>query len=128
LRTVLDFLRKGDVLMVKRAERRLGELMEVARKAGKLAKPPLVKGAGRGKKGKTSGFRKTRGLSLKDQDIDKQLADRARKAAALPEDKFEAEVARAVDGLAPGVVDLCRCSPRHPRAAALQRPCGQARH
>jgi hypothetical protein len=68
----------------KRAERRFGELMEVARKAGKLAKPPLVKGPGRGKKGKTSGFQKTRGLSLKKQGIDKNLADRARKVAALP--------------------------------------------
>src|SRR6202521_5152333 len=85
LRTVLDFLRKGDVLMVKRAERRLGELMEADRKAGKSAKGNAVKGAkpgpGRGKKGqKSAGRPRTRAFkSLKKQGIDKTLADRARK-------------------------------------------------
>ena len=34
--------------------------------------------------------------SLADQGIDKHLADRARKAAAMPEAKFEEQVARAV--------------------------------
>ena len=47
------------------ATRRLGELMEEMRKAGSLAKPPIVKGPGRGKKGKTSGFLKPRGFTSK---------------------------------------------------------------
>jgi hypothetical protein len=119
--------------------RRLGELMEADRKAGKLAKGP------RGQlKGKTSsgGLRKNPpegGRSLKKQGIDKNLADRARRAAALPEAKFEAEVERtvriavaAVEGNitiireARAAQPICRCLPRHPRAAALQRPGGQA--
>ena len=56
-RDELRTVRKGDVLMVKPAERRLGELMEVDRKAGKLAKgtrsQPMKAGPGRGKKTKT---------------------------------------------------------------------------
>jgi hypothetical protein len=51
-------------LMVKRAERRLGELMEAGRKAGKLAKGTrgqlTTAGPGRGKRGKLAGCRKTR--------------------------------------------------------------------
>jgi hypothetical protein len=57
-------------------------------------------GPGRGKKGKTGGLRKNPPVyekkSLANQGIDKNLADRARKAAALPEKEFEAEVERAV--------------------------------
>ena len=65
----------------KRAERRLGEIIESERKAGKLAKGAREKGVGR---------RGTRviekpALSLADRGIDKNLADRARKMAALPE-------------------------------------------
>jgi N6-adenosine-specific RNA methylase IME4 len=47
-----------------------------------LAKPPLVKGPGRGKK-KTSGPPTPRGLSLEKQGVDKHLAQRARKAANM---------------------------------------------
>jgi hypothetical protein len=78
LRTVLDFLRKGDVLMVKRAERRLGELIEADRTVGKLARNKP--GPGRGKKGQKAGSSKDPAFS--DHGIDKNLADRARKAAA----------------------------------------------
>jgi hypothetical protein len=67
--------------------------MVAARNAGKLAKGG---GPGRGKKGKKPGPRATRFLSLKDQGVDKHLADRARKAAAMPKAKFEVQVARAV--------------------------------
>jgi len=71
----------------KRAERRLGELMEDARNAGKLAK---------GTRGSpVKGARVASGPTLADQGVDKHLADRARKAAAMPEAKFEATVARA---------------------------------
>ena len=71
----------------KRAERRLGELMEADRKAGKLKRGGARKGS-----------RVASGplISLADQGVDKHLADRARKAAAMPEAKFEAQVARAV--------------------------------
>lgn len=73
----------------KRAERRLGELMESDRKAGKLAKGARNKGVG--KRGSSADPR-----SLANQGIDKHLADRARKAAAMPAARFEAQVARAV--------------------------------
>jgi N6-adenosine-specific RNA methylase IME4 len=72
----------------KRAERRLGELMEDDRRCGKLAK---------GTRGsKIKGARVASGPTLADQGVDKHLADRARKAAAMPEAKFEEQVARAV--------------------------------
>ena len=68
----------------KRAERRLGELMEADRQAGNLkhggprvAKKPLVE-------------------TLADQGVDKNLADRARKAAAMPAERFEEQIAKAV--------------------------------
>ena len=78
----------------KRAERRLGELMEEDRKAGKLAKG----GDKNGRKGK-AGLRKNPANApptLSEQGIDKNLADRARKAAAMPDAKFEEQVARAI--------------------------------
>jgi N6-adenosine-specific RNA methylase IME4 len=78
----------------KRAERRLGELMEENRKAGKLAKG--TRGQGRPGLG---GSRKDPPKStptLASQGVDKHLADRARKAAALSEAQFEQQVARAV--------------------------------
>ena len=74
-----------------RAEPRLGEIMEDARKAGKLAKPPA--GPGRGKKGIKVGSPED--PTLRSQGIDKHLADRARKAAGMPEGEFEAKVERA---------------------------------
>src|SRR6476620_3375323 len=75
----------------KRAERRLGELMDDDRKAGKLAK-----GGGDRKSDHRVAKRPGDAPSLADQGIDKNLADRARKAAAMPEAKFEEQVARAV--------------------------------
>ena len=75
----------------KRAERRLGELMEDDRKAGKLAK-----GGGDKKSDHRVAKKPGDAPSLADQGIDKNLADRARKAAAMPEAKFEEQVARAV--------------------------------
>jgi hypothetical protein len=73
--------------------------MEEERKAGKLAKG--TRGAGRPKIG---GSPKVPPISRSGTDpaslwvrgIDKHLADRARKAAAMPEAKFEAEVAKTV--------------------------------
>ncbi len=69
----------------KRAERRLGELMAESPKA----KPPNPKRRVAGKPDDPP--------TLADQGIDKHLANRARKAAAMPEDKFEAHVAHAVN-------------------------------
>jgi len=77
----------------KRAERRLGELMAEERKAGKLAKGG---GPGRGKKGKNRVAKRPGFPALAEQGIDKHLADRARKAAALPEREFEKAVNKAV--------------------------------
>ena len=74
----------------KRAERRLGELMEDDRRAGKLAK-----GGGDKKSDHRVAKKPGDAPSLADQGIDKNLADRARKAAAMPEAKFEEQVARA---------------------------------
>jgi hypothetical protein len=64
-----------------RAERRLGELIDEQRKAGTLARG--ARGQGRPKKG---GFKKNppNEVSLRKQGIGKSLADRARKAAAMP--------------------------------------------
>jgi hypothetical protein len=77
----------------KRAERRLGEVIEQERKAGKLAKG----GQPHQRKQKSTGSRKNPvDPTLADQGVDKALADRARKAAALPAAKFEAHVAQAV--------------------------------
>jgi N6-adenosine-specific RNA methylase IME4 len=66
--------------------------METERKAGKLAKPPG------GSKKRPQKDRVANGpdhQTLAKQGIDKHLADRARKAAAMPEGEFEAKVARA---------------------------------
>jgi N6-adenosine-specific RNA methylase IME4 len=75
----------------KRAERRLGEIMEEERKAGRLAT---------GKEGKRKALGSPKDPrdrpSLAEQGIGKALADRARKAATMPEEKFEAHVAHAV--------------------------------
>jgi N6-adenosine-specific RNA methylase IME4 len=79
----------------KRAERRLGELMEDDRKAGKLAKGARGGGTKNGPRGSLNDPRDN-APTLADQGVDKHLADRARRAAAMPEAKFEEHVARAV--------------------------------
>jgi N6-adenosine-specific RNA methylase IME4 len=66
-----------------RAERRIGEIMEGQRKAGELKR-------GGDRKSKAS----TKPLKLVDQGVDKNLADRARKAARKSEDEFEADLAK----------------------------------
>jgi N6-adenosine-specific RNA methylase IME4 len=68
-----------------RATRRLGELMEEQRKAGKLKR-------GGDRKSKVS----KKPLTLDAQGVDKNLADRARKAAAIPVKQFEAYVEKTV--------------------------------
>jgi hypothetical protein len=62
--------------------------MEANRKAGKLSKAFVWLRNRRVAHGPTE----TISDSLKEQGIDKHLADRARKAAPMPESKFEAEV------------------------------------
>jgi hypothetical protein len=74
---------------------RLGELMEDDRKAGKLAKGARGGGKKNGPRGSLNDPR-DKAPTLADQGVDKHLADRARKAAAIPEAKFEEQVARAV--------------------------------
>jgi N6-adenosine-specific RNA methylase IME4 len=82
-----------------RAVRAIGLLIAKDREAGRLAKG--TQGRGRPKLGGSSKDppkdSSPKDLpSLADQGVDKHLADRARKAAALSEDKFEAGVARSV--------------------------------
>jgi hypothetical protein len=72
----------------KRAERRIGELMEQDRVAGMLAKG--ARKIGVGKRGSPADPR-----SLAGQGVDKHLADRSRKAAAMPVKQFEAEIKQA---------------------------------
>jgi hypothetical protein len=72
----------------KRAVSRLGQLMDEKRKAGELSK---------GTKGsKIKGARVDEKPTLESQGVDKNLADAARKAAAMTEEKFEASVKKAV--------------------------------
>lgn len=78
----------------KRAERRLGELMEDQRKAGKLAKG--AKGSGSNQHKKVVRVANGPAPTLAQQGVDKHLADRARKSAAMSKEKFEAQVARSV--------------------------------
>lgn len=77
--------------MRKRAERRIGELMEEMRQAGLLAKGARERGT---KRGTTRVSEKP--ASLADQGVEKGLADRARKAYAMEERQFEAFVAKTV--------------------------------
>lgn len=80
--------------MRKRAERRLGELIEDERKAGKLAKG--ARGNPRGRGAKIVQVANGPTQTLEQRGVDKHLADRARKMAALPEANFESVVAKAV--------------------------------
>ena len=79
-----------------RAERRLGELIAEMRKAGRLAKGGAEVGVGRG--GNAGSVRDPHYAkpTLADQGINKALADRARKAAAMPADKYERKIVRQV--------------------------------
>ncbi len=87
----------ASVYIRKRSERRIGELLKEEREAGKLAKgtrgQKLPAGPGRGKKGKTGGSLTVPPVSdaktLAARGIDKHLADRARKAAAMSDAKWQ---------------------------------------
>jgi DNA N-6-adenine-methyltransferase (Dam) len=84
-------LERDAIAVRKRAERRAGELIAEQRKTVGLAK-----GSERGgRKRKIDGLRHNPTnirATLAEAGIDKNLADRARKAAALPADDFEAEI------------------------------------
>jgi phage N-6-adenine-methyltransferase len=75
-----------------RAERRLGELMSEMPKAKGNREPGT--GSNQHKQARVS---EKPTPTLADQGIDKNLADRARKAAAMPVDKYEAKIARQVN-------------------------------
>jgi N6-adenosine-specific RNA methylase IME4 len=79
--------------MRKRAEQRLGELMDEARKGGLLAKPP---GGSRRYPRRDRVAKKPDHPTLAEMGIDKNLADRARKTAAMSEARFEKHVAEVV--------------------------------
>jgi N6-adenosine-specific RNA methylase IME4 len=77
-----------------RATRRLGQLMAEQRKTGRMAKGARATGGpGRGKRGvtKTPRFEET---TLEDQNIDKNLAKRAREEAAKDDIEFEADISK----------------------------------
>jgi hypothetical protein len=76
------------------AERRLGELMEVDRKAGKLSKGARMAGRSAGRPRTHRDNKPT----LDARGVDKHLADRTGKAAALPEKQFESGLRWAVEG------------------------------
>jgi hypothetical protein len=63
------------VELKERAGRRLGEVMDEERRAGRLAKGGAEKGVGR--RGKNAGLPETRIPTLADHGIDKNLADKA---------------------------------------------------
>jgi N6-adenosine-specific RNA methylase IME4 len=67
--------------------------LQEIRAAGKLAKGGAEKGVGR--RGNNAGPQATR-ITLAEQGVDKHLADEARKLAAMPADKFEADLAKTV--------------------------------
>jgi hypothetical protein len=62
-----------------------------------MPKAEGTRGAGRPKKGGLAKNPPKDTATLADQGIDKNLADRARKAAAPPKEKFESEVAKVVN-------------------------------
>ena len=73
----------------KRAERRLGEMIEAQKKTVGLAK------AWSAEENRVVEDPISKTPTLEEAGIDKHLADRARKAAKMPEDKFEAEIQKA---------------------------------
>jgi N6-adenosine-specific RNA methylase IME4 len=92
------YLAKNPVLMAKSIEvrmrslRRLGQLIEDLGKAGLLAK-----GGDKGGRRSKAGIRKTPAnapKSLEERNVNKNLAQDARKAKAMPEDKWEAQLAK----------------------------------
>jgi hypothetical protein len=76
----------------RRAERRLGEMMAEMRAADAMAKPP---GGSKARPRKDRVSDKPDHPALASHGIDKNLADRARKLAAMSEDKFEADMIKA---------------------------------
>jgi phage N-6-adenine-methyltransferase len=89
-----------------RAERRLGELIAEQPKAkgtrGQLAGKKAGSGTGRGKAKAVSGTVKNTGPeksvpTLRERGIDENLARRARKAATMPEEKYEAKIKRQTE-------------------------------
>lgn len=87
-----DLLAKATTVR-KWSERRIGELMEGQRKAGALAKGGAEKGVGR------RGMRvieKPAFPTLAAQGVDKNLADRSRKAFAMSEAKFAISLAKTI--------------------------------
>jgi N6-adenosine-specific RNA methylase IME4 len=107
-----------------RATRRIGEIVEAMRKADRLAKGAREKGVGR--RGRNAGFQTPRVKTLEEEGVDKNLAKAARSAAAMPEDKFEARVAKkkaiavaAVQGTAE-VIKAARAE-RHQKKKAMRQ-------
>jgi hypothetical protein len=114
-----------------RAERRLGEII-AAQKA-----LPREKGGGmnRGERGQLKGRDSSGGAkreppenptpTLDELGIDKKLSSRSQKLAAVPEAKFDKEVAdwrgRVEDGTERAASDMARVMERQPKAAPAKR-------
>ncbi len=81
----------------RRAERKLGEMMKVQSETVGLSKGAREPGTNRGTTRVTE--KPASPVTLRDAGIDKNLAHAARKAAAMPEEKFEATVASERDAI-----------------------------
>ena len=116
---------------------RVAERMDEKRKAGELAKPPA--GPGRGKKGKTRRDQTPEFSppTLASQGVDKDLAKRARKAAAMTEegalalDPHQGRGEKGVEASTSFRAGVgCRTAGRRPAAdspaPAATRPCSRS--
>src|SRR5262245_21167658 len=95
-----------------RAEKRLGELAELQRKAGLLANG--TRGMGRPRIGGVRETPPNSEITLEEMGIDKNLAKRARMFASMPKPEFEAAVEKVREEISAASAAL-----------ALVRPCGE---
>lgn len=115
---------EADLMAIRfRAERRLGELMAAQREAGLMSKGAATDGVG--KRGLEKNPRSAElPPTLAEAGIDKNLADRARKYAAIPQKEFEDRIdiyreSVAVEGER-AVADLIAAGERHEAEASAQ--------
>ena len=105
----------GAVRRIKRAERRIGELIKVMPKAKGAAQK------GVGKRGVSGTPQIAEPPSLADNGVDKNLAKRARSAAGMPSDKFEHISQRSLRWRSLTSTDrkisFPRCAPNYTRTA-----------
>jgi N6-adenosine-specific RNA methylase IME4 len=113
------------VYIQKRAVRRIGELIEDERKAGKLSKG--ARGSGSNQHRKVVRVDEKPTPTLADRGVNKNLADAARKAAAMPASKYEAETAKAIR-IAIAASEGDKAVIREARAAQQKEKCQRREH